>query len=497
MTTEQVQLRRGTAAQIAAFTPAQGELVADTTNNRLVLGDGATAGGFAAPKLAEVLTNARTTVNDAAYTALATDRTIAYTALTAARIVSLPASSSFPTGTRLLVVDESGSCSATKTITLSANGSDKIDGASSAVINTAYGYCSIESNGSGKWTVIDVATTLVATDGAVVSVSGGTVTIGGPGGMVNKFRNATMDVWQRGTSGTVTTSGSYTADGWIVLPTGASVPWQQNGGRLLTKNSLQVTGASSVTDVKIKQRIESLIAAAFCSQTVTVQAQVCNVTGGSITPTLTVNRPGAQDNYGSVTADVNAVNLQACPNGIWTLVSYTFTANAASYNGLEIVFDFGNNFGANTKALLIAELDIRVTPGAAAGLNSNPPPPELRPIGIELPFCSRYLQTSYNLGTAPGTAVGAGSNGIVYSAPGTGGSWVAAYLLSTPMRMAPAIVVYDGAGASGKNSYYVSSWNNGGSTGTTTANQKGLSVNCVGSGSVSYFGFDFTANAEL
>jgi hypothetical protein len=46
MATEQVQLRRGTAAQIAAFTGAAGELVADTTNNRLSLHDGVTAGGY-------------------------------------------------------------------------------------------------------------------------------------------------------------------------------------------------------------------------------------------------------------------------------------------------------------------------------------------------------------------------------------------------------------------------------------------------------------------
>ena len=119
------------------------------------------------------------------------------------------------------------------------------------------------------------------------------------GGFLNKFRNGTMDVWQRGTSAlTATTSGAYTADGWIVLPTGASVTAAQAGGRLVTKNSLQVTGASSVTDLIIKQRIESLMAAAFCSQTVTVQAQVYNGTGGSITPKLTVNRPSAQDNYG-------------------------------------------------------------------------------------------------------------------------------------------------------------------------------------------------------
>ena len=51
---EQLQLRRGTAAQLATFTPQQGEPVVDTTNSRIVVGDGMTAGGWPAAKLAEV-----------------------------------------------------------------------------------------------------------------------------------------------------------------------------------------------------------------------------------------------------------------------------------------------------------------------------------------------------------------------------------------------------------------------------------------------------------
>ena len=156
--TEQLQLRRGTAAQVVAFTGAQGEIVVDTTNNRAVVNDGATMGGWPAAKLAEVVTNTRTAVNDAAYTALISDRSIAYTALTAARVVTLPAASAYPAGTALTVFDESGACSATKTITLAPAGSDTIDGAASAVISSAYGFLALQSNGAGKWTIVDQAT---------------------------------------------------------------------------------------------------------------------------------------------------------------------------------------------------------------------------------------------------------------------------------------------------------------------------------------------------
>ena len=319
----QIQYRRGTSTQIAAFTGAQGEMVVDTTNNRLVVQDGATAGGFAAAKLSEVV------------------------------------------GT-------------------------------------------IQSSGGGT-----------------VAVSGTAVTLGEPGGMLNKFRNGTMDIWQRGTGPiTVTTSGAYTADGWIVVPTGASVTAAQAGGRLTTKNSLQITGATSVTDLAVKQRIESFVAAAFCSQTVTVQAQVYNGTGGSITPALTVKHAGSQDVWSSPVTDVGAVNLQSCANGSWTQLAYAFAANAASYNGLEIGFDFGSSLGANTKSVQLTELDIRVTPGVAAGLVANPPPPELRPIGTEFAFAQRYYQVYSGLGV-----------GLIINSSAAGGS----FIFGTQMRSAPTL----------------------------------------------------------
>ncbi len=173
---EQLQLRRGTSAQVAAFTGAQGETVMDTTNNRLVVNDGTTAGGWPAAKLAEVITNARTAVVDVAYTALMTDRLIAYTTITAARVVTLPAASTYPTGTRLVVIDETGNCSTTKTLTIAPNGTDTINGAASAVVNEAYGFIGIESNGVGAWTVVDqgfmpaLASVAAAAHGANVQI---------------------------------------------------------------------------------------------------------------------------------------------------------------------------------------------------------------------------------------------------------------------------------------------------------------------------------------
>lgn len=50
-TAVQMQLRRDTAVNLAAATPAQGELGVDTTRNRLAVGDGSTAGGWPHAKI--------------------------------------------------------------------------------------------------------------------------------------------------------------------------------------------------------------------------------------------------------------------------------------------------------------------------------------------------------------------------------------------------------------------------------------------------------------
>lgn len=50
----QVKRRRGSTAQIAAFTPVAGEIIVDTTRSGLVTGDGVTAGGIMTPTGAEI-----------------------------------------------------------------------------------------------------------------------------------------------------------------------------------------------------------------------------------------------------------------------------------------------------------------------------------------------------------------------------------------------------------------------------------------------------------
>jgi Major tropism determinant N-terminal domain len=153
---EQLQLRRGSASENATFTGAQGECIVDTTNNRIVVGDGSTAGGFPAARLNEVQTIGRTTVNNLNYTVAVTDRMIGFSAVGTPLTVTLAASSLFAVGPRLTIVDESGSVTAAKTITIQPNGSDTINGVNAPIaIGSPFGSVTLENAGGGSWFVIE------------------------------------------------------------------------------------------------------------------------------------------------------------------------------------------------------------------------------------------------------------------------------------------------------------------------------------------------------
>lgn len=99
----------------------------------------------------------RVTFNNAAYTAVAADRTIAQIGtLSAARVVTLPAANAVPAGTTLLLLDESGTVGGAWSLNWARAGSDTINGGTANVVGVAvaYGSSRAESDGVSKWTVV-------------------------------------------------------------------------------------------------------------------------------------------------------------------------------------------------------------------------------------------------------------------------------------------------------------------------------------------------------
>lgn len=94
----------------------------------------------------------RSTFSDAAYVVLSTDRYVAQVgSMSAPRVVTLPLANSVNAGQSLKIVDESGTVNTTNLLTITAAGSDTIDGSATKVIRSAYGEADLISNGSNMW----------------------------------------------------------------------------------------------------------------------------------------------------------------------------------------------------------------------------------------------------------------------------------------------------------------------------------------------------------
>jgi len=95
----------------------------------------------------------RVTFSNSDYTITATTATFVAQigTLTAPRTVTLPAANLFKVGDILTILDQSGSCSSTNTITVQRAGTDTIDGITNQVIAAPYGWRRFISDGVLTW----------------------------------------------------------------------------------------------------------------------------------------------------------------------------------------------------------------------------------------------------------------------------------------------------------------------------------------------------------
>ncbi|MCJ2085494.1 hypothetical protein MKK88_05730 [Methylobacterium sp. E-005] len=93
-------------------------------------------------------------VADAAFTVRVFDTYVGLSSLTASRAIVLPAAAAYPAGQPLTIADEAGACTPTVFATITAAGSDKINGV--ATYNMTQGFLGIIlfSDGVSKWTAI-------------------------------------------------------------------------------------------------------------------------------------------------------------------------------------------------------------------------------------------------------------------------------------------------------------------------------------------------------
>lgn len=205
-----------------------------------------------------------------------------------------------------------------------------------------------------------------------------------PFGMRNRIVNGGMAIDQvyNGASFTITSTPGYCLDQWWVSAAGANLSGQRVSASTEGPYRLRVTGASSNTQFKLGQRLESLNTADLYGKPVTISVKLAGT--GITTVNWEVNRANSVDGFGTLSSPsvTNVVTGGSFTiSGTEATFKATFT-NAATANGLELVFTTGA-IGAGA-SLDIGDVQMEV--GRAAT------PFERRPIGFEQWLCQRYYE---------------------------------------------------------------------------------------------------------
>ena len=297
----------------------------------------------------------------------------------------------------------------------------------------------------------------------------------------NRIINGNMAIDQRN-AGAVTSSQGYCVDRWAFGSTSGTLTAQQTG--TIGNNSLTITATSSVTLLNVYQRIEAANIADLAGTKVTVSFIASS---NAITSLIVgVGYANSLNNFTTTTSiATNTISITSTP----TLYSMQFTLPSSAANG--IYFNVANGMTlANGNTLVFSNVQLEA--GSVAT------PFERRQIGTELALCQRYFETSYNLGTAPGTATATGM-GMGYVSGPTGFNAGGIYFqFKVSKRTTPTMVSY--SYASGAPGYIRDAVNNVDVSASWSINgASGAFVQGLMSASSNYVNFQgqYTASAEL
>jgi hypothetical protein len=137
---------------------------------------------------------------------------------------------------------------------------------------------------------------------------------------------------------------------------------------------------------------------------------------------------------------------------------------------------FGSALNAAGRTIYVSDVDFRITPGVIIGLQANPPPPELRPVGIEMAFCQRYYEVS-------------GTTDIFSGDVTSGGTYYATSKFQGAKRAVPTVTIIASSNAGFPS----------GAPANAGAGTTGFRTSMVANGTAAggYFQYNWNATAEL
>lgn len=205
--------------------------------------------------------------------------------------------------------------------------------------------------------------------------------------------NGGMDIWQRGATGLGTSTGSYTADRWVLGSSSTTVtrdtdvptsPYFQYSLKMVG------TGANSIIT-----KLESAISTRLAGETVTFSFYAKRTAG---TGNLDVRfyYPSATDNFASVTQIGSTSVVSASPSSSWTRYSVTVAIGTNVTTGLQILI---NNDAGSGSTTFITGVQLEIASSASAFSRAA------GTIQGELAACQRYFYM-HATGSLAGIGVG-------------------------------------------------------------------------------------------
>ncbi len=264
--------------------------------------------------------------------------------------------------------------------------------------------------------------------------------IANSGYLRNRIINGAMDIDQRNNGASVSTGGTiiYTLDRWYVGSNGAATTIQRVTGATANQYRMQITGAASVTNVTVSQRIEAINCADLAGQTVTLSFDTSNSLLTSLT--WSASYANSTDSFGTLTSPTVTAITSGSVTISSTVMRYSvsFSVPAAATTGLIIAL----TVGAQTSGTwLLGNVQLEVGTQAT--------PFEWRQYTNELQLCQRYYQigavTEYHMVAAPG-ATYAGTYPVKYPVYMRAAATITPTYVSTNAVASYTTAIYNGAG---------------------------------------------------
>lgn len=203
----------------------------------------------------------------------------------------------------------------------------------------------------------------------------------------NRLINGNGVIGQRGT---VTLSGaavSYGADRWLAgISGGSSVTastLKSSLGGTSSGTGVFITGTFTTGNPYFAQRIEAANVVDMNSKTVTLSGLVYQDTGSSQNFVPRLTKASALDNWTS-SSTVATGTAFAVASGVVTPFEVQFTLGSTdATNGLMVEVYAASAITVTSKNFAISDMQLEI--------GSRKTPFEVRPIGVELMMCQRYL----------------------------------------------------------------------------------------------------------